>query len=148
MRYLPTTPPNPLTKKNSLQIWIKWDYEKKYKFGVITHLSTYLGCNNITTFFIFWPPPLMCNKTILRILCTEIRDLKYALWDVLYYSSLTQKAICILKGKYILYLYYITSRIFGQPYDCLHGKKLYLFLPFTHFPNFSNGSFPKQPNHL
>ena len=56
MRYLPTTPPNPQQKKISLQIWMNWDHEKKYKFGVITRPSTYLGCNNITTFF-FDPLP-------------------------------------------------------------------------------------------
>ena len=32
--------------------------KKKYKFGVITCPSTYLGCNNITTFFFLLTPSL------------------------------------------------------------------------------------------
>ena len=38
---------------------MNWDHEKKNKFGVITRLSTYLGCTKLQLFF--WPPPqLMC----------------------------------------------------------------------------------------
>ena len=32
--------------------------KKKYRFGIITRPSTYLGCNNITTFFFLLTPSL------------------------------------------------------------------------------------------
>ena len=48
---VPTNPPNPLTKKNFFADLDELGPWKKYKFGVITHPSTYLGCNDITTFF-------------------------------------------------------------------------------------------------
>ena len=35
--------------------------KKINKFGVITRLSTYIGCNNITTFFFLTPSLLVIN---------------------------------------------------------------------------------------
>ena len=56
-----TYPPSPLTPQQKKFLcrfgWIG-TMKKINKFGVITRPSTYIGCNNITTFF-FWPPPLV-----------------------------------------------------------------------------------------
>ena len=49
--------------------------KKINKFGVITHQSTYIGCNNITTFFL--TPSLMYLENIdgwSDILKSSIRD--------------------------------------------------------------------------
>ena len=51
---VPTHHPQ-LTKQISLQIWMNWDHKKNNKFGVITCSSTYIGCNNVTTFFFLTP---------------------------------------------------------------------------------------------
>ena len=64
---------------------MNWDHEKKYKFGVITRPSTYLGCNNITTFFSFFlTPSLNENKRSLHFknLKTELKN--HFAWEVLF----------------------------------------------------------------
>ena len=46
--------PHPHQQKNFFADFDELGPWKKNEFGVITHLSTYIGCNNITTFFLFF----------------------------------------------------------------------------------------------
>ena len=104
MSYLSTTPhPTPTKKKISLKIWMNWDHEKINKFGVITRPTTYIGCNNITTFFFFWTPPLNDNWTKLgnqsktfKLAITRISMSLYHMLQVTSYSTSDQFQVFLL----------------------------------------------------